>query len=189
MTRLSNALVFVSIAGSFVAGQQYDEEKQNKDATCNNNCFFDYFANKCNSDNPACLCTLKDMREKFFCCIAKNCADNVLPEQIVRSSDNCDAYNIPFTFDPEAVCGIKLPVSTDTMSDAATTTSDSSTATVSKSHSVSTTATDAASTTEASAASQNTPATAETTTAENGALRVKAVWGGVVLSVLFGVFA
>jgi hypothetical protein len=35
MTRLSNALVFISIAGSFVAGQQYDQEKQNKDATCN----------------------------------------------------------------------------------------------------------------------------------------------------------
>jgi hypothetical protein len=35
MTRLSNALVFLSIAGSFVTGQQYDQEKQNKDATCN----------------------------------------------------------------------------------------------------------------------------------------------------------
>jgi hypothetical protein len=110
-------------------------------------------------------------------------------EQIVRSSDNCDAYNIPFTFDPEAVCGIKLPVSSDTTSSAAATASEASTTTVSKSHSVSTMATDAASTTETSAASQTTPATAETTSAENGAPRVKAVWGGVVLPVLFGVFA
>ncbi|WZH48599.1 uncharacterized protein QYS62_009779 [Fusarium acuminatum] len=189
MTRLFNALMFLSIAGSFVAGQQYDQEKQNKDATCNNKCFFEYFTNKCNADNPACLCTLKDMREKFFCCLAKNCADNVLPEQIPRSSDNCDAYNLPFTFDPEAVCGIKLPVSSTTTSGAEATTSEASTATVSKSHSVSTTATDAEATTGTSEASQTTAAAAETTSAENGALRVKAAWGGVVLPVLFGMFA
>ncbi|CAJ0544565.1 Ff.00g036800.m01.CDS01 [Fusarium sp. VM40] len=186
MTRLSNALVFLSIAGSFVAGQQYDQEKQNKDATCNNKCFFEFFTDKCNSDNPACLCTLKDMREKFFCCLAKNCADNVLPEQIPRSSDNCDAYNLPFTFDPEAVCGIKLPVSSTTTSGAEATTSEAST--VSKPHSVSATAKDVETTTETSAASQTTAAAPETASAENGGLRVKAAWGGVVLSVLFGVF-
>ncbi|KAG5655998.1 hypothetical protein KAF25_001568 [Fusarium avenaceum] len=189
MTRLSNVLVLLSIAGSFVAGQQYDQEKQNTDATCNNKCFFEFFTNKCNEDNPACLCTLKDMREKFFCCLAKNCAANVLPEQIPRSSDNCDAYKIPFTFDPEAVCGIKLSVSSDTVSSAEATTSEVSTATVSKSHSVSTTATDAETTTETSAASQTTAATVETTSAENGALKMKAAWGSVVLPVLFGVFA
>ncbi|KIL86099.1 hypothetical protein FAVG1_10493 [Fusarium avenaceum] len=191
MTRLSNALMFLSIAGSLVAGQQYDQEKQNRDATCNNKCFFEFFTNKCNEDNPACVCTLKDMREKFFCCIAKNCADDVLPEQIVRSSDNCDAYKIPFTFDPEAVCGIKLPVSSDTTSSAEATTSEASTATVLKSHSVSTTTTttDAEATTKTSAASQTTAATVETTSAENGTLRVKAAWGSLVLSVLFGVFA
>lgn len=110
-------------------------------------------------------------------------------EQIPRSSDNCDAYNIPFTFDPEAVCGIKLPVSSDTVSGVEATTSEASTATVSKSHSVSTTATDAEATTKTSAASQTTAAVAETTSAENGALKMKAAWGSVVLPVLFGVFA
>lgn len=34
MTRLLNALVLLGMAGSFVAGQAYDQEKQNKDATC-----------------------------------------------------------------------------------------------------------------------------------------------------------
>lgn len=108
-------------------------------------------------------------------------------EQIPRSSDNCDAYNLPFTFDPEAVCGIKLPVSSTTTSGAEATTSEAST--VSKSHSVSATANDVETTTETSAASQTTAAAPETTSAENGALRVKAAWGGVVLSVLFGMFA
>jgi hypothetical protein len=77
------------------------------------------------------------MREKFFCCIAKNCAENVLPgnadpsinrtmtdlgtEQIERSSNDCVAHGIPFTFDAEAVCGIKLPVSSETASVSVTT--------------------------------------------------------------------
>lgn len=42
-----------------------------------NNCFFQFFTNKCNSDNPACECTLNDMREKYFCCVAKNCLNYV----------------------------------------------------------------------------------------------------------------
>lgn len=34
MARLSNLLMVLSIVGSFAAAQ-YDQEKQNKDATCN----------------------------------------------------------------------------------------------------------------------------------------------------------
>ncbi|CVK98643.1 uncharacterized protein FMAN_08526 [Fusarium mangiferae] len=173
MTRLSNILMLFGVVGSFAAAQ-YDQEKQNKDATCNNNCFFKYFTNKCNADNPACVCTLKDMREKFFCCIAENCADNVLPEQIERSSNDCDAHGIPFTFDAEAVCGIKLPVSSETVS-VSTTTSEATTVTKAKasetvttSEEESTTAITTTTGTESSAASQTTSAAAATVTENSG---------------------
>ncbi|CEI61292.1 hypothetical protein FVEN_g5987 [Fusarium venenatum] len=187
MTRLLNALVLLGMAGSFVAGQAYDQEKQNKDATCNNNCFFKYFTNKCNEDNKACVCTLNDMREKFFCCIAENCADNVLPEQIERSSDGCVAWNLPFTFDAEAACGIKLPASSDTSSEATSTTT---VARVKTSDAVTTTATGTeaettASATETSTADQTTAAS-EPTTVENGASNLKAIGGAIALPVLLG---
>ncbi|KAF5633965.1 hypothetical protein F25303_8966 [Fusarium sp. NRRL 25303] len=172
MTRLSNVLMLLSVVGSFTAAQ-YDQEKQNKDATCNNNCFFKYFTNKCNADNPACVCTLKDMREKFFCCIAENCADNVLPEQIERSSNDCDAHGIPFTFDAEAVCGIKLPVSSTvsvsvTTSEATTVTKAKASETATTAEEESITAITTASGTESSAASQTTSAAAATVTENSG---------------------
>ncbi|KAF5568197.1 hypothetical protein FPHYL_2930, partial [Fusarium phyllophilum] len=147
MTRLSNVLVLLSVVGSFVAAQ-FDQEKQNKDAACNNNCFFKYFTNKCNADNPACVCTLKDMREKFLCCIADNCAENVLPEQIERSSNDCDAHGIPFTFDAEAA--------------------------VTAAEEGTTTATTTATGTESSARSQITSAAAATVT-DNSAAKAKVI--------------
>ncbi|KAF5660131.1 hypothetical protein FHETE_9103 [Fusarium heterosporum] len=184
MTRLSHAFLLLGVAGSLVVGQEFDQEKQNKDAACNNGCFFEYFTNKCNDDNPACVCTLKDMREKFFCCIAKKCDSDVLPDQIQRSSDNCDAYKLPFTFDAGAVCGIKLSKS-NTLTGATATTSEASTATLSKSHSVSTT--EGASPTQSSAASKTSSAAAELIE-ENSALRVHVAWSAVIVPILFGLF-
>ncbi|KAF4334044.1 hypothetical protein FBEOM_12121 [Fusarium beomiforme] len=190
MTRLSNALMLFGIVGSFAAAQ-YDQDKQNKDATCNNNCFFKYFTNKCNDDNPACVCTLKDMREKFFCCIAENCAANVLPEQIERSSDGCVAWNKPFTFDPEAVCGIKLPVSSETVS---VTTSEATTVSKAKTSETATTTkveestmatTEATTGTEVSAASRTSSA-AETTVTDNSAPRAKGMMAAAAIAL--GVF-
>ncbi|PCD33598.1 hypothetical protein AU210_009818 [Fusarium oxysporum f. sp. radicis-cucumerinum] len=172
MARLSNILMLLGVLGSFAAAQRYDQEKQNKDATCNNNCFFKYFTNKCNADNPACVCTLKDMREKFFCCIAENCADNVLPEQIERSSNDCDAHGIPFTFDAEAVCGIKLPVSSETVS-------------VSATISEATTVTKAKASETSSAASQTTSG-AEATVTDNSASRAKGMVAAAAIAL--GVF-
>ncbi|RBR10230.1 uncharacterized protein FIESC28_09616 [Fusarium coffeatum] len=187
MTRLLNILVLLGLTGSFVAGQRYDQEKQNADAECNNGCFFKYFTNKCNEDNKACVCTLDDMREKFLCCIAKSCAPNVLPEQIQRSGDGCVAWNLPFTFDAEAACGIKLPKSSETSSEAMATTtvttaektSDAATTTEAETE----TKTDV-STVETSAASQTTGA-AEPSTVENGAMKA-AVGGAIALPVLLG---
>ncbi|KAF5968757.1 hypothetical protein FCOIX_11226 [Fusarium coicis] len=179
MARLSNILMLLSVAGGFAAAQ-YDQEKENKDATCDNDCFFKYFTNKCNADNPACVCTLKDMREKFFCCIAKNCAENVLPgtEQIERSSSDCDAHGIPFTFDAEAVCGIKFPVSSETVSVSVTTSEATTVPKAKATEAVTTTeeettkAMTKATGTENSAASQTTLAAAATVT-DNSASRAK----------------
>ncbi|KAL7758293.1 hypothetical protein ACKLNR_012820 [Fusarium oxysporum f. sp. zingiberi] len=191
MARLSNILMLLGVLGSFAVAQRYDQEKQNKDATCNNNCFFKYFTNKCNADNPACVCTLKDMREKFFCCIAENCADNVLPEQIERSSNDCDAHGIPFTFDAEAVCGIKLPVSSETVSVSATTseattvTKAKASETVTRTDENTTVATTTATGTESSAASQTTSG-AEATVTDNSASRAKGMVAAAAIAL--GVF-
>ncbi|KAI1009972.1 hypothetical protein LB503_011523 [Fusarium chuoi] len=189
MARLSNLLMVLSIVGSFAAAQ-YDQEKQNKDATCNNNCFFKYFTNKCNADNPACVCTLKDMREKFFCCIAENCAENVLPEQIERSSNDCDAHGIPFTFDAEAVCGIKLPVSSTVSvsvatSEPTTVTKAKASETVTTSEEESTAAITTATGTESSAASQTTSAAVATVT-DNSASKAKGMVAAAAIAL--GVF-
>ncbi|KAF5253564.1 hypothetical protein FANTH_1636 [Fusarium anthophilum] len=190
MTRLSNVLMLLGVMGSFAAAQ-YDQDKENKDATCNNNCFFKYFTNKCNADNPACVCTLKDMREKFFCCIAENCAENVLPEQIERSSNDCDAHGIPFTFDAEAVCGIKLPVSSATVS-VSVTTSEATTVTKAKASETMTStqeetapAMTMATGAESSAASQTT-STAAAIVTDNSASRVKGMVA--VAAIALGVF-
>ncbi|KAF5658265.1 hypothetical protein FDENT_14108 [Fusarium denticulatum] len=188
MARLSNILMLLGVLGGFAAAQ-FDQEKQNKDATCNNNCFFKYFTNKCNADNPACVCTLKDMREKFFCCIADNCAENVLPEQIERSSNDCDAHGIPFTFDAEAVCGIKLPLSSTvsisvTTSEATTITKARATETVTTTEET-TPAMTAVTGTESSATSQTTSAAAVTVT-DNSASRAKGMVAAA--AVALGVF-
>ncbi|KAJ4128212.1 hypothetical protein NW768_008499 [Fusarium equiseti] len=195
MTRLLNVLVLLGLTGSFVAGQRYDQEKQHADADCNNGCFFKYFTNKCNEDNKACVCTLDDMREKFLCCIAVSCAANVLPEQIERSGNDCVAWNLPFTFDAEAVCGIKLPKSSETSSEVMATTtvttaektSDAAITTEAETNTKTAAAAETntdASTVETSAASQ-TSGTAEPSTVDNGA-RKAAVGGAIALPVLLG---
>ncbi|KAF5622070.1 uncharacterized protein FTJAE_11036 [Fusarium tjaetaba] len=205
MARPSNILMLLSVVGGFAAAQ-YDQKKENKDATCDNNCFFKYFTNKCNADNPACVCTLKDMREKFFCCIAKNCAENVLPgnaspsidqtvsnlgtEQIERSSSDCDAHGIPFTFDAEAVCGIKLPSSETvsvsvTTSEATTVTKAKASETVTTTEEETTKAVTNATGSESSVASQTTSAAAATVT-DNSASRAKGMVAAA--AVALGVF-
>ncbi|KAF5536456.1 hypothetical protein FMEXI_10314 [Fusarium mexicanum] len=172
MTLLSNVLMLLSVMGSFAAAQ-YDQEKENKDATCNNNCFFKYFTNKCNADNPA------ELR--------RECSTR----QIERSSNDCDAHGIPFTFDAEAVCGIKLPVSSATVS-VSVTTSEATTVTKAKaSETVTTTeeetipAMTTATGAESSAASQTT-STAAATVTDNSASRAKGMIAAAAIA--FGVF-
>ncbi|KAF4446723.1 hypothetical protein F53441_9656 [Fusarium austroafricanum] len=198
MARLSTALMLLGLAGSFVSAQQYDQEKQHKEATCVNGCFFEFFTNKCNSDNPACVCTLNDMRKNYFCCVAKKCSTDLMLEAIERSSNDCDAHKIPFKFDPEAACGIKLSTSSEIVS----TTAEATTASRVKTSETATT-TDADATTgattgattrattsgaEKSAAGETTSASAPAVT-ENGASRSKVMLGAVVLPIAFGVMA
>lgn len=52
--------------------------------------------------------------------MAKECAPNVFPEGLTRSSLACETRNLPFTFEVEKACGFKLtttyeaPMPTDT---------------------------------------------------------------------------
>ncbi|KAF4838796.1 hypothetical protein CGCTS75_v000643 [Colletotrichum tropicale] len=54
------------------------------------------------------MCTQQKYRERYFCCMAEKCDASVLPDSIQRQTSECEARNMPFTFDTEAVCGIKL---------------------------------------------------------------------------------
>ncbi|KAH8201628.1 hypothetical protein TruAng_004234 [Truncatella angustata] len=139
----------------------YDQEQQERDATCDvstarprstgteglitdappcqNNCFFGSFPGGSCTNDAACMCTQQKYREKYFCCMAEKCAASVMPDSITRQTSECEARNLPFTFDAEAVCGIKLTTSSTSSAPAAVTvtvTSDSPSSTVSTTSSV-----------------------------------------------------
>lgn len=93
------------------------------------------------------MCTQQKYRETYFCCLGK-CDASVLPgklcsssltlrsvpgidrtsrsshtcpDSIARQTTQCVAFNIPFTFDAEAVCGIKLVTTSSAITSGATT--------------------------------------------------------------------
>ncbi|KFY93810.1 hypothetical protein V500_03519 [Pseudogymnoascus sp. VKM F-4518 (FW-2643)] len=120
--RLSTKLLLaglLSTASLVAAREPYDQEKQNTDATCANGCFAKFFTNFC-SDDAGCVCNQQEHREGYLCCMAKECAPNVFPEGLTRSSLACETRNLPFTFEVEKACGFKLtttyeaPMPTDT---------------------------------------------------------------------------
>ncbi|PNP84000.1 hypothetical protein FNYG_02688 [Fusarium nygamai] len=91
-----------------------------------NGCFDASFPGGSCTNDPACMCTQKKYREAYFCCMAKKCDVDVMPESVERQHTGCQARNLDFTFDAEKVCGIKLDASStssasSTMSDAITT--------------------------------------------------------------------
>ncbi|KAJ3496225.1 hypothetical protein NLG97_g2817 [Lecanicillium saksenae] len=166
------AAVAVSAEHSYFINGEYDQEGQHRDASCNNNCFSQFFTNKCNSDNPACACTLDDMRSNYFCCMAKNCLPYVVTDAIERVGKDCVAWKKPFSpFDVEAVCGVKIlaestsqdsvPVSTSTL---VSTSAPSSTSGASSQSTSASTPSTASSETSANA----TPASRNATTATTG---------------------
>ncbi|KAH6658452.1 hypothetical protein BKA67DRAFT_558092 [Truncatella angustata] len=141
MARLSAVLVLFSMLGANLAAASpvYDQEQQERDATCDNNCFFGSFPGGSCTNDAACMCTQQKYREKYFCCMAEKCAASVMPDSITRQTSECEARNLPFTFDAEAVCGIKLTTSSTSSAPAAVTvtvTSDSPSSTVSTTSSV-----------------------------------------------------
>ncbi|KAG9495086.1 hypothetical protein J7337_013320 [Fusarium musae] len=88
-----------------------------------NGCFDASFPGGSCTNDPACMCTQKKYREAYFCCMAKKCDADVMPESVERQHTGCQARNLDFTFDAEKVCGMKLDASStssasSTMSDA-----------------------------------------------------------------------
>uniref|UniRef100_A0A0D2Y797 CFEM domain-containing protein n=1 Tax=Fusarium oxysporum (strain Fo5176) TaxID=660025 RepID=A0A0D2Y797_FUSOF len=69
-----------------------------------NGCFDDSFPGGSCTNDPACMCTQKKYREAYFCCMAKKCDADVMPESVERQHTECQARNLDFTFDAEKVC-------------------------------------------------------------------------------------
>ncbi|KAF0321030.1 hypothetical protein RB213_008877 [Colletotrichum asianum] len=108
MPQFSVVVLLGLVGSSLVAATPFDQEKQNRDAECDNGCFFGSFPGGSCTNDAACMCTQQKYRERYFCCMAEKCDASVLPDSIQRQTSECEARNMPFTFDTEAVCGIKL---------------------------------------------------------------------------------
>ncbi|KAF5551250.1 oxidoreductase [Fusarium mexicanum] len=85
-----------------------------------NGCFDDSFPGGSCTNDPACMCTQKKYREAYFCCMAKKCDSDVMPESVERQHTECQARNLDFTFDAEKVCGIKLEASSTSAAESTT---------------------------------------------------------------------
>ncbi|KAG9257449.1 uncharacterized protein F5Z01DRAFT_633391 [Emericellopsis atlantica] len=86
---------------------QEDMDEQNRNASCANNCLFAAWPEGYCVEDPACQCNNQDKREAYLCCVAKECVTDFWKHALELTSDNCDAFGIPFTFDLEGACGIK----------------------------------------------------------------------------------
>ncbi|CAM1510891.1 Fc.00g084040.m01.CDS01 [Cosmosporella sp. VM-42] len=133
MARLSASLVLLGILSFGLVTAEYDQEKQNKDADCDNGCFFGSFPGNSCANDVACMCTLQKYRERYFCCMAEKCGPDVLPDSIQRQTLECEARGMEFTFDVEAVCGITLTTSSNSLPSATSTATSDSSSTVSAS--------------------------------------------------------
>ncbi|KAJ5593426.1 hypothetical protein N7537_010330 [Penicillium hordei] len=120
-------VLFALLAATLVTAFNQTLELEN--SNCDNNCYFDSFPGGSCTDDPACMCDKQQYREAYFCCM-KDCNPNVMPDSITRQHRECKARNMDFTFDAEALCGIKLTTSAGFLVAAATTTSTPAAATV-----------------------------------------------------------
>ncbi|KAF5499692.1 hypothetical protein CGCF413_v006161 [Colletotrichum fructicola] len=188
--------------GSLVAATPFDQEKQNRDAECDNGCFFGSFPGGSCTNDAACMCTQQKYRERYFCCMAEKCDASVLPDSIQRQTSECEARNMPFTFDTEAVCGIKLntkvsPYPTQTVTVTATVGSSEAVATgtgaVTTGTAIeATTGTATGTKTEGASSVVTTGSASSTSTADSAAgrdaPRGRIVVGAAVVGVAFGTF-
>ncbi|KAI3580338.1 hypothetical protein IWW34DRAFT_804953 [Fusarium oxysporum f. sp. albedinis] len=184
MVRPSTFLIF-SLFGSAlaVAAPQFDQGAELRN----------FPGGSCTND-PACMCTQKKYREAYFCCMAKRCDADVMPESVERQHTECQARNLDFTFDAEKVCGIKLEA---TSTSAASSTTRHAGTTSHVSHGSPATSASASSTSDADTTSSTEGAESASSTAQesstggaapvtDSAPRLSAPLG--VLSVLFMVF-
>ncbi|CEJ61428.1 hypothetical protein PMG11_09963 [Penicillium brasilianum] len=189
MVRITSLLALLGVLGAPLAAAAYNQTEQNENATCDNGCFFSSFNGSCAND-AACMCDQQKYREAYFCCMGKKCASSVLPDSIVRQQADCNARNMPFTFDALAVCGITLTTTTTSSTTASSGSSASSTAsTASATTSAgSATGTSAASSTDASGSSAtasktNTASSTSTPTGNSASSNT------VMLNAVVGIFA
>ncbi|KAF4957035.1 hypothetical protein FGADI_3449 [Fusarium gaditjirri] len=128
-----------------------------------NGCFDDSFPGGSCTNDPACMCTQKKYREAYFCCMAKKCDADVMPESIERQHTECQARNLDFTFDAEKVCGIKSEVTSASCPSSITR---DATATSHASHGSSATSASAFTTSDAETASSTKGAESASSTAQ-----------------------
>ncbi|RSM16728.1 hypothetical protein CDV31_004500 [Fusarium ambrosium] len=195
MARLFSWMMLLSLLGlGFASPQKYNQEEQNRNADCDNGCFFSSFPGGSCTDDAACMCTQQKYRERYFCCMAEKCAASVLPDSIQRQTLECEARNLEFTFDVEKVCGIKLTTTSSAASSTATSTVSSTVTSNSDESSTTSTLTSTASTPETTADassdvdSETSSANAsETSSAGNAApttnsgLQMKAMVNGIAI--------
>ncbi|KAF5500573.1 hypothetical protein CGCS363_v005997 [Colletotrichum siamense] len=202
MPQFSVVILLGLVGGSLVAATPFDQEKQNRDAECDNGCFFGSFPGGSCTNDAACMCTQQKYRERYFCCMAEKCDASVLPDSIQRQTSECDARNMPFTFDTEAVCGIKLstkvsPYPTQTVTATATVGSSEAAATGTGAVTTgiateATTGTATGTKTESASSVVTTGSASSTSTADSAAgrdaPRGKIVVGAAVVGVALGTF-
>ncbi|KAH7242936.1 hypothetical protein MRS44_002156 [Fusarium solani] len=117
MARFFSWLMLFNLLGVGLASpQKFNQEEQNRNADCDNGCFFGSFPGGSCTNDAACMCTQQKYRERYFCCMAEKCAPSVLPDSIQRQTLECEARNMEFTFDVEKVCGIKLTTTSSAVS-------------------------------------------------------------------------
>ncbi|KAI8178699.1 hypothetical protein K4K51_004275 [Colletotrichum sp. SAR 10_75] len=65
MPQFSVVILLGLVGGSLVAATPFDQEKQNRDAECDNGCFFGSFPGGSCTNDAACMCTQQKYRERF----------------------------------------------------------------------------------------------------------------------------
>ncbi|KAM6536242.1 hypothetical protein FALCPG4_002253 [Fusarium falciforme] len=187
MAQFFSWLMLFSLLGVGLASpQKFNQEEQNRNADCDNGCFFGSFPGGSCTNDAACMCTQQKYRERYFCCMAEKCAPSVLPDSIQRQTLECEARNMEFTFDVEKVCGIKLSTSssapsstpTSTVSSTVTSSSDESSTT---STLVSTATTPETTTDASSAGASETTSAGSAAPTTNSGMQTKAMMNGIAI--------
>ncbi|CAI7645245.1 unnamed protein product [Penicillium bialowiezense] len=168
MARLSVISLLFAILGTNLV-TAFNQTLELENSACDNNCWSDSFPGGSCTDDAACMCDQQKYREAYFCCMGKYCNSNVLPDSVTRQNRDCEARNMAFTFDSEAVCGVKLTTSAGVLV-AATTAASSATSS----------ATSAATATESvtTGDSESSSASASTTSAASSTITSKASTSG-----------